>query len=63
MLFRSPFVGTTDEDGEPTKGQGLARKIGKDVKGSVNIAPPEGHDINSWYLSEGAEAVRKGVLG
>lgn len=55
--------GTTDEDGEPTKGQGLARKIGKDVKGSVNIAPPEGHDINSWYLSEGAEAVRKGVLG
>ena len=55
--------GTEDEDGNPTKGQGLARKIGKDLKGAVNITPPQDHDVNSWYLAEGVEAVRKGVLG
>lgn len=55
--------GTTDEDGEPSKGQGLARKIQKDIKGAVNIMPPTGLDLDEWVLADGVEAVRKGILG
>lgn len=55
--------GTYDEDGEPSKGQGLARKIQKDIKGAINITPPEGEDLDSWLMKDGPEAVRKAILG
>lgn len=42
-------------DGNP--GQDLARLIMREIPGSRNVVLPEGYDANSFYLSEGADAL------
>lgn len=42
-------------------GAKFARKVAEDVNGSVIIGMPNGHDVNSFVLAEGIEALRKKV--
>jgi DNA primase len=40
-------------------GQELAKRIGKDLSQATVVLCPDGTDVNSLYLSEGAEGIRK----
>lgn len=49
----------TDNDAksDSNPGQDLARLIMREIPGSRNVMLPEGYDANSFYLSEGADAL------
>ena len=46
-----------DAKGDGNPGQDLARLIMREIPGARNVVLPDGYDANSFYLSEGAEAL------
>lgn len=38
-------------------GQRFAKEVSRKVENGVPVVLPDGHDINSWYVEEGAQAV------
>lgn len=48
-----------DVSNEQNPGQALARKIAKDIRGSIVVTPPADMDVTDWFLAEGADAIRK----
>ena len=46
-----------DAKSEGNPGQDLARLIMREIPGARNVVLPDGYDANSFYLSEGGDAL------
>jgi len=51
------------DDPDANPGAHLAKRIAEQLPQAVIIQPPAGHDVNSWYLQDGREALRERLLG
>jgi DNA primase len=54
------FDNDVKEDGS-NPGQVAAKKVARQIAGATVVSPPLGMDVGEWFLSEGADAIRKAL--
>lgn len=64
--FRRVFAGYDDvfilgDNDDKGQGETFANRIAKSIPNSKVVLMPDGHDVNSYFVAEGPEAIRRKV--